>query len=125
MGDLPIKELGNKTPLEAATTPNLDRFAKDGVTGIMYVLGKGIRPNSDEAHLTLFGYDLKKDYPAVIEEINKEMHGMIAEGVPTTKAVYEYSKSHNLEMPLTHQAYEVLFRNKDIKKAIGDLLASI
>ncbi|MBW2977088.1 2,3-bisphosphoglycerate-independent phosphoglycerate mutase [Candidatus Woesearchaeota archaeon] len=63
MGDLPVEEFGNKTPLEAAYTPNMDKFAEEGVTGIMHVLGKGIRPNSDEAHLTLFGYDLKKDYP--------------------------------------------------------------
>lgn len=63
LGDLPISELGNKTPLEAANTPNLDRLARSGKTGLMYVLGKGIRPNSDEAHLVLFGYDLKKDYP--------------------------------------------------------------
>ncbi len=63
MGDLPEKELDNKTPLEAAYTPNMDWFAKNGVTGIMHVLGRGIRPNSDEAHLTLFGYDVKKIYP--------------------------------------------------------------
>ncbi|MBI2541929.1 NAD(P)-dependent glycerol-3-phosphate dehydrogenase [Candidatus Woesearchaeota archaeon] len=57
-----------------------------------------------------------------IDEIKKEMRGMIAEGVPTTKAVYEYSKQHKIEMPLTQQAYEVLFENKDLKKAITDLL---
>ena len=63
MGDLPISELGNKTPLEAANTPNIDRMARNGITGMMYVLGRGIRPNSDEAHLTLFGYQLPQDYP--------------------------------------------------------------
>lgn len=63
IGDLPIVELGNKTPLEAAKTSNLDRLASNGETGLMYVLGKGVRPNSDEAHLVLFGYDLKTDYP--------------------------------------------------------------
>ncbi len=57
-----------------------------------------------------------------IEEIKKEMHGMIAEGIPTTKAVYEFSKKHHIEMPLTHQTYEVLFEKKNIKQAIGDLL---
>ena len=57
-----------------------------------------------------------------MEEIKKEMHGMVAEGIPTTKAVYEYSKRHKIEMPLTHQAYEVLFENKNIKLAIRDLL---
>ena len=57
-----------------------------------------------------------------IEEIKKEMHGMVAEGVPTTKAVHEYSKQHKIEMPLAQQAYEVLFENKNIKLAIKDLL---
>lgn len=63
MGDLPIKDLGNKTPLEAANKPNIDRLARGGISGFMHVLGKGTRPNSDQAHLTIFGYDLKKDYP--------------------------------------------------------------
>ena len=31
LGDLPIPELGNKTPLEAANTPNLDRMAKNEI----------------------------------------------------------------------------------------------
>ena len=57
-----------------------------------------------------------------IEEIKKEMHGMLAEGVPTTKAVHDYSSKNNIEMPLTRQAYEVLFKKKNIKKAIVDLL---
>lgn len=62
MGDLPVKQFWDKTPLESASTPNMDKLAKEGVNGIMHILGKGIRPNSDEAHLTLFGYD-KKDFP--------------------------------------------------------------
>ncbi|HLC60969.1 MAG TPA: NAD(P)H-dependent glycerol-3-phosphate dehydrogenase [Candidatus Nanoarchaeia archaeon] len=57
-----------------------------------------------------------------MKEIKNEMHGMIAEGISTTKAVYEYSMKHKIQMPLTNQAYEVLFNNKDIKKAIVDLL---
>ena len=57
-----------------------------------------------------------------IEEIKKEMHGMVAEGIPTTKAVYEYAMKHKIQMPLTHQAYEVLVKGKEIKLAIKDLL---
>ena len=30
LGDRPIKELGNKTPLEAALTPNMDKLAQMG-----------------------------------------------------------------------------------------------
>jgi 2,3-bisphosphoglycerate-independent phosphoglycerate mutase len=63
MGDLSVVDFGNQTPLEAANTPNLDSLAKNGVTGLMYVLGQGVRPNSDEAHLAIFGYDWKRDYP--------------------------------------------------------------
>jgi 2,3-bisphosphoglycerate-independent phosphoglycerate mutase len=57
MGDLPIKSLGNKTPLEVAKTPNLDALAKSGKTGLMYSVGKGVAPESDVAVISLLGYD--------------------------------------------------------------------
>ena len=57
MGDRPIKELKNKTPLQAANTPNMDKMAKDGITGIMDSIAPGIRPGSDTAHLSILGYD--------------------------------------------------------------------
>lgn len=57
MGDLPIEELGNKTPLEAAETPNMDFLAKTGKTGLMYTVGKEIAPESDVAVVSILGYD--------------------------------------------------------------------
>jgi 2,3-bisphosphoglycerate-independent phosphoglycerate mutase len=57
MGDLPIAELGNKTPLEAAKTPNLDFLAKNGKMGLMYTVKKGVAPESDVAVISLLGYD--------------------------------------------------------------------
>src|SRR5512143_2465271 len=57
MGDLPIPELGNKTPLEAANTPNMNFLAKNGQTGLMYTVGKGVAPESDAAVISLLGYD--------------------------------------------------------------------
>ncbi len=57
MGDLPIEELGNRTPLEAADTPNMDFLAKTGRTGLMYTVGKGIAPESDVAVVSILGYD--------------------------------------------------------------------
>ncbi len=57
MGDLPNKSLGNKTPLEAAETPNMDSLAKKGKTGLMYSVKKGIAPESDVAVISLLGYD--------------------------------------------------------------------
>jgi 2,3-bisphosphoglycerate-independent phosphoglycerate mutase len=57
MGDLPIKSLGNKTPLEAAETPNMDALAKYGKIGLMYTVKKGVAPESDVAVISLLGYD--------------------------------------------------------------------
>ena len=57
MGDLPIESLGNKTPLEAAKTPNLDSLVKKGKTGLMYTVRKGVAPESDVAVISLLGYD--------------------------------------------------------------------
>jgi 2,3-bisphosphoglycerate-independent phosphoglycerate mutase len=57
MGDLPIAELGNKTPLEAAKTPNMDFLARNGQIGLMYTVGKGVAPESDAAVISLLGYN--------------------------------------------------------------------
>ena len=57
LGDRPIAELGNKTPLEAASKPNLDRLAAEGECGIMDPIAPGIRAGSDTSHLAILGYD--------------------------------------------------------------------
>lgn len=62
LGDQPIKALGDKTPLEAALTPQMDRLAQQGVTGVVYPVGKGIAPESDIAVISLLGYDAHKYY---------------------------------------------------------------
>ena len=62
LGDWPLAELGDKTPLEAAHTPHLDRFAAEGITGMMWSLGRGLVPGSDVAHLSIFGYDIERYY---------------------------------------------------------------
>jgi 2,3-bisphosphoglycerate-independent phosphoglycerate mutase len=55
--DRPVKELDNKTPFEAAKTPNLNYFAKEGATGLVQTVGKDIAPESDVAVTALLGYD--------------------------------------------------------------------
>ncbi len=57
MADRPSNELKGKTPMEAASTPAMDKLAKQGSNGLMDPIGKGIVPGSDTAHLSLFGYD--------------------------------------------------------------------
>ncbi len=63
VGDRPLKELEGKTPLEAAKTPTFDRLAEQGQSALMNVIGPGITPGSDTAHLALFGYDPLAEYP--------------------------------------------------------------
>ena len=57
MADRQVIELDNKTPLQAAKTPNMDKLAKNGITGIMDPIKPGIIPGSDTAHLSILGYD--------------------------------------------------------------------
>jgi len=57
MADRPLKELGNRTPLEAAETPNMDKLAEIGINGIMDPIRPGIRAGSDTSHISILGYD--------------------------------------------------------------------
>lgn len=57
LGDRPIPQLSNKTPLGAAKTPNLDYLAKKGICGQLSVKFRGATPTSEEAHFSLFGYN--------------------------------------------------------------------
>ncbi len=59
LGDKPIREFGNKTPLEKADTPNLDYLAKNGICGLMSPHYTRALPTSEEGHFSLFGYDPK------------------------------------------------------------------
>ena len=56
LGGLPMKE-GGQTELEAANTPNLNRLAAQGSTGLSIPIRPGIEPGSGPAHLSLFSYD--------------------------------------------------------------------
>ena len=62
MSDYPLKELGGKTPLEAAKTPNMDFLAQNGECGFVQNVPAGMPPGSDVAAMSIFGYDPKKYY---------------------------------------------------------------
>ena len=60
--DLPIAELGGKTPLEAAHTPNMDRIAAIGRIGTVRNVPKGMYCGSDVAIMSVLGYDPRQYY---------------------------------------------------------------
>ena len=55
LGGLPNPDTG-KTELETADTPNLNRLAEKGTTGLIDIVSPGITPGSAAGHLSLFGY---------------------------------------------------------------------
>ncbi|NLM21737.1 MAG: cofactor-independent phosphoglycerate mutase [Peptococcaceae bacterium] len=62
MSDYPIEELGHKTPLAYAKTPNLDFFAGSGEMGMVKTVPDSLAPGSDTANLSVLGYDPLKYY---------------------------------------------------------------
>lgn len=58
IGDLPNKIFGDKTPLEVASTPNLDFLAARGELGVMSPVKPNFIPESDEAIVSIFGNEL-------------------------------------------------------------------
>ncbi len=62
MGDEPLAELGNKTPMEAAATPIMDKLAAVGELFTLQTVPDGMAPGSDVANLSLLGYLPKEFY---------------------------------------------------------------
>lgn len=62
MADYPLEELKGKTPLQVANTPNMDKIALNGVSGLLKTVPDSMTPGSDVANLSIFGYDPKKYY---------------------------------------------------------------
>jgi 2,3-bisphosphoglycerate-independent phosphoglycerate mutase len=58
--DEPLKELGGKTPLEVARTPNIDAIADQGRQGLVRTVPEGFESGSDVATMTLLGYAPQK-----------------------------------------------------------------
>jgi 2,3-bisphosphoglycerate-independent phosphoglycerate mutase len=62
MADRPCADLGGKTCLQTAKTPNLDRLATTGQVGMVRTVPQGFPPGSDVANLSVMGYDPSKYY---------------------------------------------------------------
>ena len=57
MADLKLSEFGNKTPLEAAHTPNMTSYATRAILGTLKTVPDHLSPGSDVCNLSVMGYD--------------------------------------------------------------------
>ncbi len=62
MAGWPLKELSNRTTLEATKTENMNYLATNGEIGMVQTTPEGMSPGSDVTNMSLFGYDPKKYY---------------------------------------------------------------
>ena len=62
MGDLPLPELGSRTPLETANTPTMDNLSRNGELFLLQTIPNGMQPGSDIANLSLLGYEPQDFY---------------------------------------------------------------
>lgn len=87
------------------------------LAGIGDLIVTGMSPNSRNYRA---GVALGKgrDLQQVIDDM-----GMVIEGVSTTKAVYDFSKTYHVNMPITDAIYQALYENKPLREAIKDLMS--
>lgn len=71
--DRACRELQGKTPLEAASTPNLDFLAREGKQGYSYLIGEKVTPESNEGIFAILGYDPKVIARGTIEAIGSDI----------------------------------------------------
>jgi len=62
MADEPLVQLGGKTPLEYAKTPNMDRMAQNGACGMLRTIPDDFEAGSDIANMSILGYAPEKYY---------------------------------------------------------------
>ncbi len=60
MADEPISSLGNKTCLQAANKPTIDKIATLGRSGLLDTIPEGFAPGSEIANMSVLGYDVPK-----------------------------------------------------------------
>ncbi len=62
MADWPVPELGGKTLLQYADTPNMDKIARMGCSGLLQTVPEGFHPGSEVANSAILGFDQHKVY---------------------------------------------------------------
>lgn len=100
--------------LGTAMGANANTFS--GLTGIGDLI---VTCTSKHSRNWRAGYLIGKGHTA---KDAQEMVKMVVEGVSATRAIKKLSKKYNVDMPISYEAYEILFNNKDCETAVYDLM---
>jgi glycerol-3-phosphate dehydrogenase (NAD(P)+) len=87
-----------------------------GLSGIGDLITTATSKHSRNRHV---GLEIGKGRK--LSEILREM-SMVAEGVQTTRSVWQLAQLKNISMPIVNQVYQVLYEDKDPQQAIIDLM---
>lgn len=87
-----------------------------GLTGIGDLI---LTCTGDLSRNRMVGLKIAKGIP--VEEIISGMK-MVAEGIKTSMSAYNLSKKMGIEMPITTEVYNVVYKGKDPRKAVKDLM---
>jgi 2,3-bisphosphoglycerate-independent phosphoglycerate mutase len=128
MADWPIESLGGKTPLEAASKPNMDFMAQQGALGMVQVVPVDMYPGSDVSNLSIIGYDPREVYTGrspleaasigvklAADDVAVRCNIVTIEGEGADSEMYDFSGGHIS----TSDAAELLLALKEAAREKG------
>lgn len=93
--------------------------SQDTFSGLSGIGDLVVTCTSEHSRNRFVGYNIGKGKK--LEDITSQMN-MVAEGVKTTRSVFEWSKQLNIEMPITSAIYQVLFEGEDPEDVLYELM---
>lgn len=93
--------------------------SQDTFSGLAGIGDLVVTCTSEHSRNRFVGYNIGQGKN--LEEVTSNMN-MIAEGIKTTRSVYDWSKKLDVEMPITGAVYRVLFEGEDPKDMLYDLM---
>lgn len=90
-----------------------------GLTGMGDLI---VTCTSEHSRNRYVGYNIGRG--KTLSEITGNMK-MVAEGVKTTRSVYQWAAKHNVEMPITEAVYKVLFEEMNPADAVEQLMTRV
>ncbi|OIO39577.1 MAG: glycerol-3-phosphate dehydrogenase [Candidatus Omnitrophica bacterium CG1_02_49_10] len=87
-----------------------------GLSGLGDLATTCVSEHSRNRH---FGFEIGKGRKKDVVLKDSEM---VVEGVATTRSAYDLAKKYKVDMPITEKIYEILFKDKDPREAVVELM---